>query len=100
CGEILGPVGDILHYSDLVDAIAAANDSPWGLKGGLFTNSLDVTMTAVRKLDFGTVNMNAASRSRVDQEPSGGIKQSGWGKEGPRYAIREMMNTRMVSLNA
>ena len=55
-------------------------------------------MSAAKELEFGAVNINAASRSRVDQEPSGGVKQSGWGKEGPKYAIREMMNVRMISI--
>ena len=98
CDEVFGPVVSLIEYEDLNEAIRASNDSPWGLKAGVFTNSLDVALTAARALEFGAVNINATSRSRVDQEPSGGIKQSGWGKEGPRYAIREMMNVRMISL--
>lgn len=96
--EIFGPVVVVLPYSDIEKTFAAANASPWGLKAGIFTNSLDVAMSAAKELEFGAVNINAASRSRVDQEPSGGVKQSGWGKEGPRYAIREMMNVRMISI--
>lgn len=98
CQEIFGPVVVVLPYSDIEETFAAANASPWGLKAGIFTNSLDVAMSAAKELEFGAVNINAASRSRVDQEPSGGVKQSGWGKEGPKYAIREMMNVRMISI--
>lgn len=98
--EIFGPVVCAVPYRDLGDAIAQANDTPWGLKAGIFTNSLDVALRAAGELEYGTVNINGASRSRVDQEPSGGVKLSGWGKEGPRYAIREMTDERMISLSS
>lgn len=97
CEEVFGPVVSLIPYSDIEDAFSQANNTPWGLKAGIFTDSLDVAMNAARLLDFGAVNINGASRSRVDQEPSGGVKQSGWGKEGPRHAIVEMTNERMIS---
>jgi acyl-CoA reductase-like NAD-dependent aldehyde dehydrogenase len=98
CDEVFGPVVSVVPYRDLETALALANDTPWGLKAGIFTDSLDVALRAATELEFGTVNINGASRSRVDQEPSGGVKQSGWGKEGPRYAIREMTDERMISM--
>lgn len=98
CDEVFGPVVSILRYRDLDEAIAAANASPWGLKAGVFTASLDVALRAARELESGTVNVNAPSRSRTDIEPSGGIKRSGWGKEGPRWAIETMTRLTMVSL--
>ena len=97
CEEVFGPVVSIVPYTDIDLAFAQANDTPWGLKVGIFTNSLDVALRAARRLNFGTVNINGVSRSRVDQEPSGGVKQSGWGKEGPRHAIEEMTSERMIS---
>ena len=57
-------------------------------------------MRAARELEFGTVNINGASRSRVDHEPSGGTKLSGWGREGPRYAIEDMTHLKMISLTS
>jgi len=99
CEEIFGPVVVVSTYTDIDEAIAEANDTPWGLKAGIFTRSLDVAMRAATELEYGTVNINGASRSRVDQEPSGGVKLSGWGKEGPRHAIMEMTDVRMISLS-
>lgn len=98
CDEVFGPVLVLKTYDDISEAIEEANNTPWGLKAGVFTGSLDVAMKAATELEYGTVNINGASRSRVDQEPSGGVKLSGWGKEGPRHAIREMTNVRMISV--
>lgn len=100
CEEVFGPVVTVSPYDTLVEALAWANATPWGLKSGIFTRSLDVALSAAQELEYGTVNINAASRARTDQEPSGGVKQSGWGKEGPRHAIEEMTDLRMVTIAA
>ncbi|MGH9357984.1 MAG: aldehyde dehydrogenase family protein [Terriglobia bacterium] len=99
CEEVFGPVVTVTSYAEIEEAIAAANASPWGLKAGVFTESLSLALRVARELEYGTVNINAPSRSRVDHEPSGGSKASGWGREGPRYAIREMSNLKMISVN-
>lgn len=96
--EIFGPVICVLPYDSIDDAFRAANDSPFGLKAGIFTNDLRIVMRAMRELEFGTVNINGPSRTRTDHEPSGGAKRSGWAKEGPRYAIEEMTYLRMISM--
>lgn len=98
CEEVFGPVATITPYDSVDEVIEWANDSPWGLKSGVFTQSLDIAFRFASELSFGAININAASRARTDQEPSGGIKQSGWGKEGPRYAIEEMTDVKMVSI--
>lgn len=98
CDEIFGPVVTVLPYNDLSEALTAANDTPWGLKCGIFTASLEVAIRAARELEYGTVNINGPSRSRVDHEPSGGSKLSGWGTEGPRYAIEDMTQLKMISV--
>jgi acyl-CoA reductase-like NAD-dependent aldehyde dehydrogenase len=100
CDEVFGPVVTVSPYETLDEALAWANATPWGLKSGIFTRSLDVALTAAQQLAYGTVNINAASRARTDQEPSGGVKQSGWGKEGPRHAIEEMTDVRMITIAA
>lgn len=99
CEEVFGPVVSIIPYDTIDEAFAAANASPYGLKMGVFTNDMTVVMRAMTELEFGTVNINAPSRGRTDLEPSGGTKLSGWGKEGPRYAIEEMTYLRMISLS-
>ncbi|HZS93425.1 MAG TPA: aldehyde dehydrogenase family protein [Chloroflexota bacterium] len=98
CDEVFGPVVTILRYETLDEALAAANDTPWGLKSGIFTSSLSTAIRAARELEYGTVNINGPSRSRVDHEPSGGAKLSGWGTEGPSYAIEDMTRIKMVSV--
>lgn len=99
CDEIFGPVVTVLKYGDLAEALSAANDTAWGLKSGIFTASLSTAVAAARDLEYGTVNVNGPSRSRVDHEPSGGAKLSGWGTEGPRYAIEDMTRIKMVSVS-
>ena len=100
CEEVFGPVASITPYDTVEEVINWANDTPWGLKSGVFTQSLDIAFRFARELEYGAININAASRARTDQEPSGGIKQSGWGKEGPRYAIEEMTDVKMVSFTS
>ena len=98
CEEIFGPVVVVLPFDKVDEALQAANDTPWGLKSGIFTKDLNAALAAAKCLDYGTVNINAASRARADHEPSGGVKASGWGKEGPRYAIEEMTYLKMITL--
>ncbi len=100
CKEIFGPVMSIIPFDTLQEAIDRVNATPFGLATGLFTNRLDDALQAVRKLEVGGVHINETSSSRVDVMPYGGSKDSGFGREGPRYAIREMSEERMVTLLA
>jgi len=97
CREIFGPVIGIEGYRDLDDAITRINATPYGLASGLFTNRLDSAFSAARKLRVGGVHVNETSSSRVDLMPYGGSKDSGFGREGPHYAMREMSEERVVS---
>ena len=72
--------------------------TPYGLATGLFTNRLDDAFKAARRLEVGGVHINETSSSRVDVMPYGGSKDSGFGREGPHYAVREMSEERMVTL--
>jgi acyl-CoA reductase-like NAD-dependent aldehyde dehydrogenase len=96
CEEVFGPVVSLLPYDDIDQAIDAVNDSPWGLASGVFTRSLAVAMLAARRLRTGMLNVNAPSRYRVEHVPYGGLKLSGWGKEGPRWSILEMTDQKTV----
>ena len=100
CQEVFGPVMTIEPFDSIDDAIARVNWTPYGLATGFFTNRLDFAMKAVRRLHVGGVHINETSSSRVDLMPYGGTKDSGFGREGPRYAIHEMSEMRMVSLTA
>jgi succinate-semialdehyde dehydrogenase/glutarate-semialdehyde dehydrogenase len=98
CQEVFGPVMCIAPFSTLDEAIERVNATPFGLATGVFTNRLDDALRAARKLEVGGVHINETSSSRVDLMPYGGTKDSGFGREGPHYAVREMSEERMVTL--
>lgn len=96
CEEVFGPLVVLLPYASIDEAIEAANDSQFGLQAGLFTNSIQVMEQAIARLEVGGVVINGTSNFRLDHWPYGGIKQSGIGREGPRYAIEDMTETKMI----
>ncbi|MDB5581145.1 MAG: aldehyde dehydrogenase family protein [Bradyrhizobium sp.] len=98
CEEIFAPVVSIFEFDQLEEAIAGANASPFGLAAGLFTRDIQTAFRTARALDFGGVHINEASSARVDIMPFGGIKDSGFGREGPAYAIREMTEERLITV--
>lgn len=96
--EVFGPVIGVSAYDDIDDAIAAANDTRYGLQAGVFTPDIEVALDAVRRLDFGGVLINEVPTWRADQQPYGGLRDSGNTREGPAYAAQEMTELRMVTL--
>ena len=100
CQEIFGPVMSIVPYDSLDEALARVNSTPYGLATVLFTNRLADAFRAARRLEVGGVHINETSSSRVDVMPYGGSKDSGFGREGPHYAVREMSEERMVTIAA
>jgi acyl-CoA reductase-like NAD-dependent aldehyde dehydrogenase len=99
CEEVFGPVVSLIPYSSIQDAIAVANDTPYGLQGGIFTASLDVAFLAVRTFEVGGLMVNDTSRFRVPHQPYGGVKDSGLGREGPRYVVQELTDLKFVSIS-
>jgi len=97
CEEVFGPVMCIVPFETLDEAIARVNATPFGLATGIFTNRLDAAFAAARQLEVGGVHVNETSSSRVDLMPYGGSKDSGFGREGPHYAVREMTEERIVT---
>lgn len=100
CQEVFGPVMCIAPFDTLDEAIARVNATPFGLATGVFTNRLTDALAAARRLEVGGVHINETSSSRVDLMPYGGSKDSGFGREGPQHAVREMSEERMVTLLA
>jgi acyl-CoA reductase-like NAD-dependent aldehyde dehydrogenase len=96
CQEVFGPTVSLVPYRDFNDALTKIDDSDFGLQAGLFTNDLSKVLTAVRRLNVGGVIINDVPTFRVDQMPYGGNKDSGIGREGPRFAVEEMTTIRMV----
>ena len=96
CEEVFGPVVGIADYDAPDDAVRLANGSPFGLQAGIFTARVDRALTMARTLTFGAVTINETPTFRADQQPYGGVKRSGNTYEGPRYAIAEMTEERLV----
>jgi acyl-CoA reductase-like NAD-dependent aldehyde dehydrogenase len=96
--ELFAPVFSIAPYDTINEAIALANDSRYGLQAGVFTNFLDVATRCAQELEYGSVIINDVSTFRADLMPYGGVKESGTGKEGPRYVIQELTEERLVVL--
>lgn len=97
CEEIFAPVISIVPYDTLATAFAEINATPYGLAAGVFCTNINTAMQAARELRVGTVHINETSSSRVDVMPYGGIKDSGFGREGPKYAIEEMTDERLIT---
>ena len=97
CDEIFAPVISIVPYESLDAAITEINATPYGLAAGIFTTNINTAMKAARLLEVGAVHVNETSSSRVDAMPYGGVKQSGFGREGPKYSIQEMTTERLVT---
>lgn len=94
--EVFGPVVAVRSVPDLETAFRTVNESRYGLHASVFTASLDTAFTAVDRLDVGGVVINEVPGFRSDVMPYGGVKDSGVGREGPRFAIEELTTTRMA----
>jgi acyl-CoA reductase-like NAD-dependent aldehyde dehydrogenase len=99
CNEVFGPALSVQRYSDIEDMFRLVSDSPFGLQCGIFTASVHTAIHAAKRLRTGGVIVNGSSTWRTDQLPYGGVKSSGIGREGPKYAIRDMTEERLVVFN-
>lgn len=99
CQEAFAPVVIVQPYQDFEEALEAVNTSHYGLQAGVFTNDLRLVWHAYETLDMGGVIINDVPTWRVDHMPYGGVKQSGFGREGIRYAMEEMTEMRLLVLN-
>jgi acyl-CoA reductase-like NAD-dependent aldehyde dehydrogenase len=97
--EVFGPVVTVTAYDTLDEAIALANDTEYGLQAAIFTCDITKALKAVRALDFGGVLVNEVPTWRADQQPYGGLRDSGNTREGPAFTIKEMTEIRMVVIN-
>lgn len=96
CEELFGPAVAVTRCSDIDEAIRLANSTNYGLSASIFTRDLERAMKFAREVDSGNLHVNWGSMWRADLMPYGGLKDSGLGKEGPKYAIREMSEEKMV----
>jgi acyl-CoA reductase-like NAD-dependent aldehyde dehydrogenase len=96
CHEVFGPVVTVSRIADLEQGIELANGTEYGLQAGVFTQDITKALRAARELDFGGVTLNEAPTYRADQMPYGGVKESGNTREGPKFAVQEMTEPRMI----
>ncbi|MBI2846211.1 MAG: aldehyde dehydrogenase family protein [Chloroflexi bacterium] len=99
CQEVFAPVVTVTPYHDFVDAARLVNDSEYGLQAGVFTRDLSRIFQAYEAIEVGGLIVNDVPTYRVDHMPYGGVKMSGLGREGVRYAIQEMTEPRLLVLN-
>jgi acyl-CoA reductase-like NAD-dependent aldehyde dehydrogenase len=94
--EAFGPVVVLESFDDFHEVLARVNDSKYGLQAGIFTNDLSHAMRAWDELEVGGVIVGDVPSFRVDNMPYGGVKGSGFGREGIRAAIEDMTETRLL----
>ena len=99
CDEIFGPAVAVSRFDDIDSAIAAANDTNYGLSAAIFTENINWALQYAQQVHAGNIHINWGTQWRADLMPYGGLKDSGMGKEGPRYAVEEMTETKMVVIH-
>ena len=97
--EVFGPAVGLTPVETVEEAIGLANDTNYGLSAAIFTENLENAMKFAREVDSGNIHINWGSQWRADLMPYGGLKESGFGKEGPKYAVEEMTETKMVVMH-
>jgi glyceraldehyde-3-phosphate dehydrogenase (NADP+) len=99
CEELFGPAVAVTPFTSFEEAIALANGTNYGLSASIFTQDIDRALRFAHEVDAGNLHINWGTQWRADLMPYGGLKDSGFGKEGPRYAIREMTEEKMVVIH-
>ncbi len=97
--ELFGPAVAVTPVKTVDDAIALANDTDYGLSAGVFTENINSAMRFAREIEAGNIHINWGPQWRADLMPYGGLKESGFGKEGPKYAVPEMSELKMTVLH-
>jgi acyl-CoA reductase-like NAD-dependent aldehyde dehydrogenase len=98
CEEVFGPIAVVTPFDGIEEALQLANDSPFGLQGAVFTHDLRSAFRFSDDFDVGSLWINEASRFRLDLYPFGGMKNSGVGREGVRYAIEEFSQLKFTGI--
>ena len=97
--EIFAPVVSVIEYEKIEDCLYEVNRSSYGLQGAIFTQNINTAFYAAKHMEVGGLMVNDASSYRVDLMPYGGVKNSGSGKEGPKYTIKEMTDEKLIVWN-
>lgn len=97
--ETFGPIAPLIHVNDVEEAIKVANNTQYGLQAGVYTENIHKGLKCVEEIEAGTVWINKQPTFRTDNMPFGGVKSSGMGKEGVKYAINDMCKTKLIAIN-
>ncbi|MDE0627365.1 MAG: aldehyde dehydrogenase family protein [Bryobacterales bacterium] len=97
--ELFGPAVGLIRFESVDKAIAAANDTSYGLSAAVFTENPDKAKRFAQEVDSGNIHINRGTQWRPELMPYGGLKESGFGKEGPRLAVQEMTETQTVVMH-
>lgn len=98
CQEVFGPIVVVTPFQKLEEAIEAVNDSRYGLQAGIYTRDIQKALKAADDLEVGGVMINDIPTFRVDHMPYGGVKESGFGREGIKYAVEEMTELKLITI--
>ena len=99
CNEVFGPAVGLTRFDSIDEAITEANNTNYGLSAAVFTENIDWALQFAQKVHSGNIHINWGTMWRADFMPYGGLKESGMGKEGPRYAVEEMTELKMVVMH-
>jgi glyceraldehyde-3-phosphate dehydrogenase (NADP+) len=99
CREVFAPVVTVEEYITFADALNRVNDSAFGLQAGVFTRNFQNVFKAYEELEVGGVVVNDVPTYRIDHMPYGGVKDSGFGREGVRYTMEEMTELKLLAVN-
>ena len=99
CLEVFAPIVSTVPFKDMQDAVRMVNDSIYGLQAGIYTNDLKNALYFVKHIDTGGVLINDIPTARADHQPYGGVKESGIGREGVKYALEEMTELKFISFS-
>ena len=99
CDELFGPAVAVTRAATIDDAISLANNTNYGLSAGIFTQNIDWAIRFAREVESGNIHINWGPGCGADLMPYGGLKESGMGKEGPKYAVAEMTESKTVIIH-
>jgi acyl-CoA reductase-like NAD-dependent aldehyde dehydrogenase len=99
CDEVFGPTVGVSKFKDIDEAINMANKTNYGLSAAVFTQNINWAMAFAQRVHSGNIHVNWGTQWRADLMPYGGLKDSGMGKEGPKYAVQEMTELKMVVIH-
>ncbi len=99
CLEVFAPIVSIVGFDDIIKAVHYVNDSIYGLQAGVYTNDISHALYCIKHIETGGVLINDIPTTRADHQPYGGVKESGIGREGIKYAIEEMTELKFISIS-